>query len=65
MARLEPPMKSPTGRSSEGPDLQNIPLRTELGRRVREEFVREAPPHEVETDYASLEWRAMAEKEVS
>lgn len=57
-------MKSPTGRSPEVLDLQSIPIRTELGRQVREEFVRETPPM-VETDYASLEWRAMAEKEVS
>ena len=51
-----------TGRlSSSNPNLQNIPIRTELGRQIRRAFVPGKPDHVIlDADYSQIELRIMA-----
>ena len=51
-----------TGRlSSKEPNLQNIPIRTELGRELRKFFIPQNPDHTlVDADYSQIELRLLA-----
>jgi len=52
---------SVTGRiASSEPNLQNIPIRTELGRQVRQAFVADPSQRLLSVDYSQVELRIVA-----